>query len=333
MNQINASLLALLASVILTMLLAPLYIKCAMRVGAGQNTLKYVEQHKSKKGTPTMGGIVFILSTIIITIIFGGLDSNLALVMALILIGFGSIGLLDDLIKIVFKRNLGLRVYQKIIFLTTISLIAAWFCAKNRYIGTSVFVPIIRKYLDIGAFYIPFAAFVFLATTNAVNLTDGLDGLASSVNIIYLTTFMVIGMQLIEIAYNSGDILYEKEIRDLTIFIGALIGGIIGFLWFNSYKSQIIMGDTGALALGAVAGGIALFLKQPLLILTVGIMFFITALSVFIQVVSYKLRGKRVFLMSPLHHHLELKGFSESKITTFYSIITVIMSLVSLLII
>jgi phospho-N-acetylmuramoyl-pentapeptide-transferase len=315
------------------MLLSPIYLKYASKVGAGQHTLKYLKQHASKTGTPTMGGMVFVLTTSIIVGVTGGFKSSLTLVITLIFIGFGLIGFLDDLIKVIFKRNLGLRAYQKIFAQLLISIIAAWFCANNRYIGTSIYIPVIRNYFDLGIFYIPFATFVFVASTNAVNLTDGLDGLAASMNVIYFATFLIVALQLLSTASYGGDLLYEYELKKITIFLGAIIGGLIGFLWFNGHKSQMIMGDTGALALGAVSGAIALFLRNPLLILLVGIMFVVTSMSVFIQILSFKLTKKRIFLMAPLHHHLELKGLGESKIVTYYSIITIIMGVVSLIVI
>jgi phospho-N-acetylmuramoyl-pentapeptide-transferase len=284
-------------------------------------------------GTPTSGGVVFIIPVVVISILSGGLHRSLTIVAIIILVGYALIGFFDDFIKISFKRNLGLRAYQKVIAQTALAIIAAMFCSKSRFVGSTIAIPVIHQTVDLGVMYIPFAALIFIATTNSVNLTDGVDGLAGTLSAIYFTTFLVIVLLALNSAIESGNTLYALELKSFAIFLGALIGGLAGFLWFNGYVASMMMGDTGSLSLGGIAALTALFLKNPLIILVVGLMFVVTAISVIAQVLNYKLRGKRVLLMAPLHHHLELKGYNESKIVTYYAVITALMSVLSLIII
>jgi len=332
-NAIIPALIAIIASFFVGMLIAPTFLKLAKKTKSVQEILSYVEQHKDKNNTPTMGGTVFLFSAIIVSLVMGGYKSALCTVIILIFFAYGVIGFLDDFIKVKFKRNMGLRAYQKIISQLAVAIIAAFYCAKSPYIGTEINIPISGKTLQMGAWYIPFAAFVFIAMSNAVNLTDGLDGLAGSTTAAYMATFtIIIAITMFE-AMDNGNTLLAGELQKLTVFCGALVGGLLSFLWFNSYKAKFIMGDTGALALGGAVGAIALFSKNPLISVLVGIMYVVSCVSVIIQVAFFKLKGRRVFLMSPFHHHLELKGYNETKIVAFYGIITAIAGVVSLIII
>ncbi len=324
--------ISILLAFFLVMFLCPAYIKLMEKISAKQTILSYVEQHKDKEGVPTMGGLVFLIATVGVSLFLGGYKGELAIMFLAVMVGYGIIGFLDDFIKIQFKRNLGLRAYQKIFAQLAVASIASYFAYKNTNVGTVVQLPFSGGEWDLGVWYIPFAIVVFVAMSNAVNLTDGLDGLASTTNIIYFAVYMaIIGIMLAEATHN-GNTIYAKELQSLAVCISALIGGLLAFLWFNSNKAKIFMGDVGSLALGASAGMVALLTKNPFISILVGIMFVVSVVSVIIQVVSYKSRKKRVFLMAPFHHHLELKGYNESKIVSFYGITTAIAGVVSLII-
>jgi phospho-N-acetylmuramoyl-pentapeptide-transferase len=275
-----------------TMLAAPSVVKLMKKLKASQTVLGYVEQHSHKTGTPTLGGVLFVVPTIALTLLFG--YSKLSLVASATLFAYAVLGFLDDFLKIKNRQNLGLRAYQKVIGQVGIAVIVAWFCYTDASIGSAVRLPFSDKLFDMGVWYLPFTVFVYLAVTNSVNLTDGLDGLAGFTSLVYLLVFCVIGISQ---GVNIG----------LIVFITALIGGLSGFLWQNAYPAKIMMGDTGSLALGGAAATVAVFSKNPLLIPLVGIMFVVSSISVILQVASFKLRGKRIFLMSPYHHHLEKK--------------------------
>jgi phospho-N-acetylmuramoyl-pentapeptide-transferase len=326
------ALIAVVAAFFAGMLIAPAYIRFARRTRSSQTILSYVDQHADKKDTPTMGGIVFILATIGVTLAFGGYKSRLCLVILLIFFAYGVIGFLDDFIKVKLKRNKGLKAYQKVIAQLAVAITAAYFCSKSPYIGTKIALPIVGGEADLGVWYIPFAAFVFLAMSNAVNLTDGLDGLAGSSTVAYMVTFTIIIALLLSSALADGQTLYAEELNKLAVFACSLIGALLAFLWYNSYRASMFMGDTGSLSLGGAVAAIALFVRNPLISAFVGIMYVVSCVSVILQVAVYKTKGKRVFLMSPFHHHLELKGFNETKIVAFYGIITAIAGVVSLII-
>lgn len=312
------------------MFLAPLIITLMKKLKARQTILNYVTQHKDKEGIPTMGGIIFVLSALIACLIMLKGANKLAVVSLAITLSYAIIGGLDDFIKIFFKRNLGLRAYQKIISQFAIAVLATVFSYKNSNIGSSINIPIIGKTIEMGWWFIPFTIFIFISLTNSVNLTDGLDGLAGSTVSIYLAVFFIVILITYNDAVNMGKTFYAEELSNMLIYIASMVGAILAFLWHNSNKASIFMGDTGSLALGGTCASVAVFSKNPLLILIVGIMFVFSSISVIIQVVYFKLKHKRVFLMSPFHHHLEMKGYNESKIVAFYSIITVVFGVVSI---
>ncbi len=312
------------------MIIAPMIIKVIRRFKAKQTILNYVVQHKDKEGIPTMGGIIFMLSTSVACFIMWKGRYNLAAIILIITLCYSLVGGLDDFIKIVFKRNLGLKAYQKVISQTAIAILATIFAYKNMYIGSEINIPIIAKTIDLQWWYIPLSIIIYIATTNSVNLTDGLDGLAGSTTSIYLATFFVVIASTYYSASQLGMTFYAEELNNILIFIAALVGSLTAFLWHNSNKARVFMGDTGSLALGGACAGIALFSKNPLLILIAGIMFIVSSISVIVQVVSFKLKGKRVILMAPYHHHLEMSGYNESKIVAFYSIITAVAGAVSI---
>lgn len=273
------------------------------------------KSHQKKAGTPTMGGIIFILASII-TLPF--LVKNLkgeAMMALYAFIAFGLIGFLDDMLKIVKKENEGLKAYQKMGLLLIVAFIFSYYAYKN--LGTNIIVPFLGKTWNLGVFYIPFMVFYFAGTTNAVNLTDGLDGLATSVTLLVMTFFTMISMALGR--------------YDLAMFCGVMAGALLGFLRYNAFPARVFMGDTGSLALGGAVAVVALFLKLPLIIIIVGGIYLVEALSVIIQVTSFKLTGKRVFKMSPIHHHFEMSGWPEPKIVSIFSIVTVVLCLIAFL--
>ncbi|MEY7998678.1 phospho-N-acetylmuramoyl-pentapeptide-transferase [Clostridium sp. Mt-5] len=271
------------------------------------------KSHLKKAGTPTMGGIIFILATFITMAILVKNPSDEAMIVLYAFVAFGVIGAIDDILKIVRKRNLGLRAYQKMILLLAVSGIFACYSANNPYIGTSIIVPFAHKTWDLGKFYIPFIIVYFAATTNAVNLTDGLDGLATSVTLLVMTFLALVSFAMGHIT--------------LAVFCAVLAGALLGFLRYNAFPARIFMGDTGSLALGGAVAAVAMILKLPLLVIIIGGIYVMETISVILQVVSFKLTGKRIFKMAPIHHHFELSGWHETKVVSIFCIVTVILCL------
>ena len=298
----------------------PLVIKLTKKLKFRQTILSYVDNHQAKSGTPTMGGMAFMLALLVAGAVFFEKTQSKAMLMLLVVtVGYGIVGFLDDFIKVFYKRNEGLSPLQKIIFQLLIAVILAVYAYMTPTIGDKLYLPFTLKEVHIGWWAIPLYIFLFLALTNSVNLTDGLDGLASSVTIVYLLFFGLI------IAATSGLYLGDAlspETLNLLIYTAALIGSLIGFLCFNGYPARIFMGDTGSLALGGGLGCLAIFSSQGLTVPIIGIMYVLTALSVIIQVLHYKRTKKRVFIMAPLHHHFERKGVHEVKIVIVYAAVT-----------
>ena len=312
------ALCALFLSFIFALVLSPIVLRAARKLKAGQPILSYVEQHAAKAGTPTFGGFVFLISTILSTIAFSFQEKlSVGLIASFVMISYSVLGFLDDFIKIKTKDNLGLRPYQKIIGQAAIAVIVAMYAYRSSEIGSAVYFPFYGKTVDFGWWYIPLACFIYLALSNCVNLTDGLDGLASGCSAAYLFSFAVVMVPLIA----HGDIS-----PSLLTFTAALIGGLLAFLLLNTNKASIFMGDTGSLGLGGACAAVALFSKQPFLVPICGIMFVVSGISIMIQVLYFKAtHGKRVFLMAPYHHHLEKKGLSEAKICAIYTIVSLVM--------
>ncbi|MEG2891778.1 MAG: phospho-N-acetylmuramoyl-pentapeptide-transferase [Clostridium sp.] len=310
------TILSAVVAFIMVLLLGPLVIPALKKFKFGQSIREEgPESHQVKAGTPTMGGVMFIIAILITSIVvYRGLTGALTVALVTTL-GFGIIGLLDDSLKIIRKKNLGLRAYQKLIGQVTFALILTIFAYKT--IGSDIHIPFTSKFIDLGWFYIPFMVFVIVGATNAVNLTDGLDGLASGVT-------LIIGVFFAVVTFGLGK-------GDLSVFCGALAGGLLGFLRYNSYPAQVFMGDTGSLALGGAISALAVLLKMPFILIIVGLVYVVEVLSVIIQVTSFKLTGKRVFKMSPIHHHFEYIGWHETKIVSMFCIITAICCLIGFL--
>ncbi|MCL2177662.1 MAG: phospho-N-acetylmuramoyl-pentapeptide-transferase [Firmicutes bacterium] len=305
-------------------MLSPIVLRVATRLKAGQVILHYVSEHKEKEGTPTMGGVIFIFGSVVASFLLFRHAYILGVVAGLVMIGYGAIGFLDDYIKIVLKRNLGLRAYQKLIAQVSIAFAIAIFAYTSEFIGSTVYIPFVWTSIDLGLVYIPLVVIVYLAITNGVNLTDGLDGLAGNVSFVYFLAFSII---IYLNARLNVDALKTAELMNLSLFSATMAGGVLAFLVLNSYKAKIFMGDTGSLALGSAVGSVAVFSGQVLLVPVIGVMFVASCVSVILQVIYFKrTKGKRIFLMAPLHHHYQMKGKHEAKIVMGYFVITLLVA-------
>ena len=292
------------------------------------------EKHYEKKGTPTMGGILILAAVTFSCLCWGDFGNRYLWVMIFLIISFGTLGFFDDFLKLKFNSSDGLSAKMKIFWQLLFASIIVTYLYLSHSIPQeiSLYLPFLKDFaLNLGIFFIFFSVFVIIGTSNAVNLTDGLDGLA------IMPSVMVAGGLGI-IAYISGNIIFAEYLNivylpgteELLIICGTIIGAGIGFLWFNTYPAQIFMGDVGSLSLGAALGGMAVILRQEVILAIMGGVFVIEALSVIIQVTSFKLTGKRVFKMSPIHHHFELSGWAEPKIIVRFWIITLILVLIAL---
>ena len=271
------------------------------------------KSHLKKQGTPSMGGI-FMIGAFAIATLFFVKDNPDAIVVLLITVGYGLVGFLDDYIKVVKKRSLGLRAWQKVVFQLIVTILFAIYLLKMNDFGTEIYVPFTKGfYIDLGWLYVPFLFFVMVGTVNSVNLTDGLDGLASGVTVLVATYFVFIAY-----AVNKG----------LIPVCGAAIGALLGFLVFNSYPAKVFMGDTGSLALGGFVASVAILTKTPIMLVIVGFVYVCESLSVMIQVGYFKLTGgKRIFKMAPIHHHFELSGLQGIKVVELFTIATAVLCL------
>ena len=310
--------LTFVIGVIIALILGPITIPLLRRLKFGQNIREEgPKSHLKKAGTPTMGGVMFILSTTIVMLIMSDSFTEKGMVALYSLIAFGFIGFLDDLLKILKKQSEGLKAWQKMLLLLIVSGGFGYYSYVN--LPHDIVIPFTSFKLPLGVLYVPFVVFVYAAMTNAVNLTDGLDGLASTVSVLVLTFF--------------GVLTFIIKDYSLTIFSVALIAGLIGFLKFNAYPAKVFMGDTGSLMLGGVISAIALYLKMPLLLILIAIIPVLETLSDIIQVMYYKKTGKRIFKMAPLHHHFELSGWKENKIVVVFSLVTLVACAIGLKII
>ncbi len=275
------------------------------------------QSHLKKSGTPTMGGIIILLSIAITSLLYIGEYKEIIPVL-FVTIGFGLVGFLDDYIKVVMKRSLGLRAWQKLLGQIVVTGVFAYYLLNVMNLGTEIIIPFTNGATwDLGFLYVPFIFIVLLGTVNGVNFTDGLDGLASGVTVLVATFFTVVA-----IGTGSG----------ISPITGAVVGSLLGFLIYNVYPARVFMGDTGSLALGGFVAASACVLKMPLFILIIGMIYLVEVLSVIIQVTYFKMTGgKRIFKMAPIHHHFELCGWSETRVVAVFSIITAILCLVALM--
>lgn len=308
--------ICIISSFVIALIAGPILIPILKKLKFGQNVRDDGPQsHIKKTGIPTIGGLIFIIPAIIVSLSFSK-DKDMLLALTTTLL-YGLIGFADDYIKIIKKRSLGLRAWQKIVAQLAAALFLGYIAGGISQTGTEVLVPFTGKFVDLGVFYIPFIVFIILGTVNSVNLTDGLDGLAGGITVIVLGFFAIIALAM----RNLG----------LLVFTGSLIGAILGFLRFNSHPAQVFMGDTGSLALGGAVVSVAVILKMPLFLAIVGAIYVAEALSDIIQVVYFKKTGRRIFKMAPLHHHFELSGWAESKVVSVFIIVEIILCLIGIL--
>jgi phospho-N-acetylmuramoyl-pentapeptide-transferase len=291
------------------------------------------QSHFNKKGTPTMGGLMIIFALLLTTLLWTDLVNPYIWLLSLVALGFALIGFFDDYLKVIKKQNKGLSGRAKLLTQTLVALVPAIWLYINPNFNTTLTVPFFKNVQpDLGWAFIPFAVFVIVGTANAVNLTDGLDGLAIGPVTIAAAFYMIFCYLVgnVKIAAYLG-IPYVRGVGEVSIFLGALVGAGIGFLWFNSYPAQVFMGDVGALALGSILGTVALVTKQEILLAMVGGLFVVEALSVILQVSFFKVsNGRRIFRMAPIHHHFELKGWPEPKVIVRFWIISIVLGLLSL---
>lgn len=287
------------------------------------------QRHLAKAGTPTIGGLIFLCGIVVAVLIMAEKPYSLGTFALLaITLGFGFVGFLDDFLKVMRRRNLGLRAKQKLAAQFLLAIILAWASAVYLGRGTVVGIPFTSFEFDLGFMYYPLIALVVLSATNTVNLTDGLDGLAAG-----CVLFTAVGYVLIAVlAYNSGA-LNEVAVHsgDLAVFAAAVAGGCLGFLRFNLYPAKVFMGDCGSLALGGALAGLAVLSKSELVLIILGGVYVIEALAVIAQVVSFQTRGKRILRMAPLHHHFELGGWSERKVVLVFWSASIVFALLGVI--
>ena len=317
MGSLEQAIYAIIISFVLGVALCPVFIPILHKLKYGQTERDDgPESHLKKQGTPTMGGIVILVAFIAASLLFirGNTD---ALAVLLVTLGFGVIGFIDDYIKVVKKRSLGLRPKEKLAGQLIITLLFAWYINKIG-IGTDILIPFTAGMtINLGVFYIPFLIVTMLGTVNGVNLTDGLDGLAGGVTLIVAAFFMLA-------AWGAGSFIVP--------ICGAAMGSLLAFLIFNAYPARIFMGDTGSLALGGFVASCAFLLRMPIFIVIVGFIYLLESLSVILQVTYFKKTGgKRIFKMAPIHHHFELCGWSETKVVTVFYIATALLCLIGFL--
>ena len=327
--------LAVLTAMFFSLLLGPWIIRKLKKFSVTQQIRDDgPRSHMEKAGTPTMGGLLIIICIVLTIFMWGDLTNVYIWIMIISLIGFGAIGLLDDYLKIIRKNHRGLRAYQKFgmqILLALFIGIFLYFNPKDPYADVLI-VPFFKKWLfDLGLFYIPFSVIVVVGASNAVNLTDGIDGLAIGL----VSVAVLANAVLVYISGHKGlaeylQVLYLPKTGELTVFCGAMLGASLGFLWYNSYPADVFMGDVGSLGLGGSLGTLAVITKHELVLAVVGGIFVIETFSVILQVASFKLTGKRIFKMAPVHHHFELKGWPEPKVIVRFWIVGIMLALLSL---
>jgi phospho-N-acetylmuramoyl-pentapeptide-transferase len=329
---------ASLTALLLVLVLGPFVIERLRRLQVGQYIREEGPQgHKAKAGTPTMGGVLILVGILTPTLLWADLTNRNVAIVVLSTLAFGALGFADDYIKVVKKRSLGLTARRKllgqiVIGLTVGATVVLLSSSEPREYSTRIVFPFLKQVVpDLGPFYVVFAVLLLTLASNAVNLTDGLDGLAIGTTLIAAAAFT-------GLAYVSSharfadylDLLHRPGAGELTVFCGAMVGASMGFLWWNCYPAQVFMGDVGSLALGGALGTVAILIKQELLLFFVGGLFMVEALSVMLQVGSFKLRGKRIFRMAPLHHHFELVGWKEPQIIIRFWIVAFAFALFSL---
>ena len=329
------AILGAITGLLLALMLGPAVIRRLKAYKIGQVIREQgLESHFSKQGTPTMGGVLILLAFFIGVVLWGDWHNSYIILTVLVTLGFGVIGSIDDCRKLVYKDSRGLPSRWKFLMQSVVALLAAcylYYSAKQP-VETALVLPFIKGWhVQLGWLFIPFVYCVIVGSSNAVNLTDGLDGLA-----ILLIILVTAGLG--SFVYLTGNAQYAAYLQipfiahagELTVIAAIVIGAGLGFLWFNSYPAQIFMGDVGSLSLGALLGVVAVIIRQEIILFIMGLVFVAETVSVMIQVFSYKMFGKRVFLMAPIHHHFEMKGWPEPKVVIRFCIITVVLVLIGL---
>jgi phospho-N-acetylmuramoyl-pentapeptide-transferase len=324
---------SVLTALAICFLLGPALIRALSRYQIGQPVRSDgPKTHYGKKGTPTMGGVLILFAILVASLLWADLTSAYVWVVLVTVLGFGAIGFWDDYRKVIRKNPKGLSARTKMLLQTGVATVVVVYLYGVAGFDTRLAVPFLKGFHpDLGLFFIPFAVFVIVGTSNAVNLTDGLDGLAIGPVMIAAATYLAI-------VYLSGHATFAEYLQiahipgtgELAILCGAMVGAAMGFLWFNTYPASVFMGDVGSLPLGAALGAIAVTSKHELVLILVGGIFVVETVSVIFQVAYFKLTGKRIFLMAPIHHHFELKGWQEPKIIVRFWIISIVLSLLAL---
>jgi phospho-N-acetylmuramoyl-pentapeptide-transferase len=324
---------ATVTALLMTLLLGPLFIAKLKKIGYSQNVRDDgPSTHLIKEGTPTSGGLLILFSIIVSSLLWADITNHYIWIMLFSLTGMGIIGFIDDYKKIKFGNSKGLKAREKLFFQTIVASIIAVLLYMEPNFNTHLTIPFFKNILpDLGPFYPVFVVFVIVGASNAVNLTDGLDGLAIGLVLIVSATYLLF-------SYITGHFGLAEYLKitfipgtgELTVVCGAMVGACMGFLWYNSHPAQVFMGDVGSLALGGSLGTIAIITKHEILLAVVGGVFVIEALSVIFQVGSFKLRKKRIFQMAPIHHHFELSGWAESKIIVRFWIVGIVLALLAI---
>ena len=324
---------AIVTALLLSWLLGPWFIRTLRRLSVGQNIRELGPQaHQIKAGTPTMGGLLILFATLVPTLLWADLTNVYVWLIVAVTAGFGIVGFLDDYLKVRRGRNLGLTASQKMLGQILVGSGLGLALLILPGFNPELTFPFLKRIvLNLSYLYIPFVVLILVGVSNAVNLTDGLDGLAIGATTVAAATYAVFtyvaGNRVIA---NYLQISYVPGVGEAAVFCGALIGAGLGFLWYNSHPAEVFMGDVGSLSLGGAIGGVAILAKQEILLALVGGLFVIEALSVIVQVTSFKLRKKRVFRMAPLHHHFELSGWAEPKVIVRFWILSILFALLSL---
>jgi phospho-N-acetylmuramoyl-pentapeptide-transferase len=327
---------AIVTALLLSWFLGPWFVRTLRRLSVGQNIRELGPQaHQVKAGTPTMGGLLILVAVVVPTLLWANLTNVYVWLVVLVTTAFGGIGFADDLLKVRRRRNQGLSVRTKLLLQVAAAAamgLALLFLPPEYGFDSTLSFPFFKQLRpDLGYFYIPFVVLVLVGSSNAVNLTDGLDGLAIGATTVAAATYAIFtyvaGNRVIA---NYLQISYVHGVGEVSVVCGALVGAGLGFLWFNSHPAELFMGDVGSLSLGGAIGSVAVIAKQELLLALVGGLFVLEALSVIVQVTSFKLRGRRVLRMAPLHHHFELSGWPEPKVIVRFWILSILFALLSL---
>ena len=323
---------ATLTALFISFMVGPWLIRRLAALRVGQPIREIGPDHQAKEGTPTMGGLLILLSLIVSVLLWSDLANRFVWIVLGLTVGYGVLGFIDDYKKVKQGSSAGISARMKIVWQTMMALLVALAIYIDPAFDKEITVPFFKDFTpNLGVLYVPLAAFIIVAASNGVNLTDGLDGLA-------IGPVMIAGATFLLLAYAAGHaviadylaIKYVPGAGQLAIFCGALVGGGLGFLWFNASPAELFMGDVGALALGGALGTIAVLIRQEFLLAVVGGIFVMETVSVMIQVTSFKLTGKRVFLMTPIHHHYEQLGWPEQKIVVRFWIVSIILGLIAL---